>query len=86
MRRRRKRSDSKRKILKGFESRDRIHIFGQKSGSVICTDPDLDPDPDSDPSSTSKKSKKNLDFYYLYLDFLSLKNDLNVPTFKKYRR
>jgi hypothetical protein len=45
------------------------------SGSVIiCTDPD--------PSINKQKSKKNLDLYN-FLNFLSLKtdvNDLNVPS------
>jgi hypothetical protein len=43
---------------------------------------DPDPVPDPDPSSSCKNSKKNLDSYNfvtLY-DFLSLKNDVNVPS------
>jgi hypothetical protein len=50
-------------------------------------DPDLlvrgmDPDPALDPDPSScKNSKKNLDSYYFVnlFDFLSLKNDVNVP-------
>jgi hypothetical protein len=45
--------------------------------------PDLDPALDPDPSSTScKNNKKNLDAYYFVtlFDFLSLKNDVNVPS------
>jgi hypothetical protein len=49
--------------------------------------PDPDPlvrgmDPDPDPSSSCKNSKKNLDSYYFVtlFDFLSLKNDVNVPS------
>jgi hypothetical protein len=48
----------------------------------------LDPDPDQlvrglDPDpvlSTSKNSKKNLDSYCFLTSFLSLKNDVNVPS------
>jgi hypothetical protein len=38
-------------------------------------------DPDPDPSISSKNSKKKLDSYYFvtFFDFLSLKNDVNVP-------
>jgi hypothetical protein len=50
-------------------------------------DPDPDPlvrgmDPDPEPSIIMQKSKKNLDsFYFVTLsDFLSLKNDVNVPS------
>jgi hypothetical protein len=41
---------------------------------------DLDPDPD--PSINKQKSKKNLDFYnfQIFLDLLSLKTDVNVPS------
>jgi hypothetical protein len=45
------------------------------SGSVIiCSDSDL--------PSTSQKSKKPLDWYFFnpFFDFLSLKNDVNVPS------
>ncbi len=49
--------------------------------------PDPDPqvrgmDPDPDPSIIMQNSKKNHDFYYFetILDFLSLKNDVNVPS------
>ncbi len=48
--------------------------------------PDPDPNPlvrcmDSDPSIIRKKGKKNLDSYRFVttFDFLSLKNDVNVP-------
>jgi hypothetical protein len=60
--------------------RIRIHMF------LGLQDPDPDPlvrgmdlDPDSDPSIISKK---NLDsFYFMTLfDFLSLKNDIDVPS------
>ncbi len=51
--------------------------------------PDPDPlvrgmDPDPDPSII-KKCKKKLDSYYFVtlFDFLSLKNDVNVPTKSK---
>jgi hypothetical protein len=42
----------------------------------------MDPAPDPDPSISCKNSKKNLDsFYFVTLcDFLSLKNDVNVPS------
>jgi hypothetical protein len=42
----------------------------------------MDPDPASDPSIIMQNSKKNLDsFYFVTLfDFLSLKNDVNVPS------
>jgi hypothetical protein len=50
-------------------------------------DPDPDPlfrgmDPDPDPSTTMQNSKNNLDPYYIVtlFDFLSLKNDVNVPS------
>jgi hypothetical protein len=45
----------------------------------------LDPDPDQDPDPSiikkKKNSKKNLDSYCFvtFYDFLSLKNDVNVP-------
>jgi hypothetical protein len=43
---------------------------------------DPDPAPDTDPSIIMKNSKKNLDSYYFVtlFDFLSLKNDVNVPS------
>jgi hypothetical protein len=46
-------------------------------------DPALDPDPD--PSIIMQNSKKNLDSYYFVtlFDFLSLKNDVNVPSKSK---
>jgi hypothetical protein len=46
-----------------------LHVFGP---------PGVDPDPALDPSSSiiKQNSKKNLDSYCL--DFLSLKNDVNV--------
>ncbi len=42
----------------------------------------MDPAPGPDPLSSYKNSKKNLDSYYFVtlLDFLSLKNDVNVPS------
>jgi hypothetical protein len=42
----------------------------------------MDPAPDPDPSIIMRNSKKNLDSYYFVtlLDFLSLKNDVNVPS------
>ncbi len=42
----------------------------------------MDPDPDPSIVSSSKNSKKNLDCYYFatLFDFLSLKNDVNVPS------
>jgi hypothetical protein len=42
---------------------------------------DPDPQPDPDPSINMQKNKKNLESYYLVtlLDFLSLKNHVNVP-------
>jgi hypothetical protein len=41
----------------------------------------MEPAPDPDPSIIMQKSKKNLDSYYFVtlFDFLSLKNDVNVP-------
>ncbi len=49
--------------------------------------PDPDPhvrgmDPDPDPSIIMPNSKKNLHSYYFLtlFDFLSLKNDVNVPS------
>ncbi len=49
-------------------------------GSV--PDPNSDPDPPDPHVSSSKKSKKNLGptVLWLLLDFLSLKNDVNVPS------
>jgi hypothetical protein len=43
-------------------------------------DPALDPDPD--PSISMQKNKKNLESYYFVtlFDFLSLKNNVNVPS------
>jgi hypothetical protein len=44
------------------------------------------PDPDPDPSTIKRNSKKNLDSYCMFcllwilLDFLFLKNDVNVPS------
>jgi hypothetical protein len=63
-----------------FRSRiHRIHMF------LGLPDPDplvrgMDPDPD--PSIIMQNSKKNLDSYYFVtlFDFLSLKNDVNVPS------
>jgi hypothetical protein len=56
----------------------RIHMF------LSLPDPDplvrgMDPDPVL--LSSCKNSKKNLDSFYFvnFLDFLSLKNDVNVP-------
>ena len=45
-------------------------------------DPDPDPALDPDPSIIMQISKKNLDSYYFVtlIDFLSLKNDVNVPS------
>jgi hypothetical protein len=48
-------------------------------------DPDLlvrGIDPDPDPSIIMQNSKKNLDSYYFVtlFDFLSLKNEVNVPS------
>ncbi len=42
-------------------------------------------DPDPDPSIIMQNSKKNLDSYYFVtlFDFLSLKNDVNVPSKSK---
>jgi hypothetical protein len=42
----------------------------------------MDPDSAPDPDSSCKNSKKNLDSYYYVtlFDFLSLKNDVNVPS------
>jgi hypothetical protein len=49
--------------------------------------PDPDPlvrgmDSDPDPSIIMQNSKKNFDSYYFlsFFDFLSLKNDVNVPS------
>jgi hypothetical protein len=41
----------------------------------------MDPAPDPDTLSSYINSKKNLDSYYFvtHFDFLSLKNDVNVP-------
>jgi hypothetical protein len=51
------------------------------------SDPDPDPlvrgmDPDPDPSIIMQKSKKNLDscYFVTLFDFLSLKNDVIVPS------
>jgi hypothetical protein len=45
----------------------------------------MDPDPAPDPSIINKISKKNLDSFYFVtnFDFLSLKNDVNVPSKSK---
>jgi hypothetical protein len=42
----------------------------------------MDPASDPDPLSSCKNSKKNLDSYYFMtlFDFLSLKNNVNVPS------
>jgi hypothetical protein len=41
----------------------------------------MEPDPAPDPSITCKNSKKNLDYYFVTLfNFLSLKNEVNVPS------
>jgi hypothetical protein len=42
----------------------------------------MDPDPAPNPSIIMQNSKKNLDSYYFVtlFDFLSLKNDVNVPS------
>jgi hypothetical protein len=44
--------------------------------------PDPNPNPDPDPNQSSKNSKKNLDFYSFVtlFYFLSLKNDVKVPS------
>ncbi len=49
---------------------------------VRCMDPDPDPALDPDPSIIMQNSQKNLDSYYFVslLDFLSLKNDVNVAS------
>ncbi len=50
---------------------------------VTGMDPDPDPalDPDPDPSISCKNSKKTLDsYYFVTLDFLSLKNGVNVAS------
>ncbi len=72
------------------ESVHRSQEFKIVAGSVADPDPEdpyvlglPDPDPlvrdtDPDPSITSKNSKKNIDSYWY--DFLSLKNDVNVPS------
>jgi hypothetical protein len=41
----------------------------------------MDPDPTPDSSIIMQKSKKNFESYYFVtlFDFLSLKNDVNVP-------
>ena len=47
-------------------------------------DPDPDPalDPDPDPSIVMKNSNKNLDskYFVTLFDFLSLKNNVNIPS------
>ncbi len=68
---------------------------GSGSGSTgsTCGLPDPDPDPlvrgmdpdpalDPDPSIIIKNNKKNLESYYFVtlFDFLSLKNNVNVPS------
>ncbi len=61
----------------------RIHMFlGPPDPDPLVRGMDLDPNPDPDPSIITQNSKKNLDsFYYVTLfDFLSLKNDVNLPT------
>jgi hypothetical protein len=71
----------RKKAVLRIRIRIRIHRF------LGLPDPDPDPlargmDPDPDPLSLCKNRKKNLDSYYfvtLY-DFLSLKNDVNVPS------
>jgi hypothetical protein len=42
----------------------------------------MDPDPALDPDPSSCKNKKNLESYYFVtlFDFLSLKNNVNVPS------
>jgi hypothetical protein len=57
-------------------------FLGLPDPLVRGMDPDPDPALDPDPSSSCKNSKKNLDSYYFVnlFDFLSLKNDVNVPS------
>ncbi len=51
---------------------------------VTCMDPDPDPALDPDPSIIKQNCKKNLDsYYFVALDFLGLKNDVNVPSKSK---
>jgi hypothetical protein len=54
---------------------------------LVLPDPDplvrcMDPDPGPDPSIIMQIGKKHLDSYYFVtlIDFLSLKNDENVPS------
>ncbi len=54
---------------------------------VRCMDPDPAPDPDPDLLSASKNCKENLVCYryclVTFLDFLSLKNDVNVQVISR---
>jgi hypothetical protein len=64
----------------------RIHVFfGLPDPDPLVRGMDPDPALDPDPSiviSSCKNNKKNLESYYLVtlFDFLSLKNNLNVPS------
>jgi hypothetical protein len=62
------------------------HVYGPpRSGFISQRCGDRDPDPFIILLSSSKKSKKNLDSYCFVtsLDFLSMKNDVNVPYLQK---
>jgi hypothetical protein len=60
----------------GFGS---FHLQAKKLIRIRCTDADQDPDP------SIIKSKENLDFFCFlpFYDFLSSKNDVNVPSKRK---
>jgi hypothetical protein len=72
-----------------FRKRIRIHrihvFFGLPDPYPLIRGMDPDPALDPDPSiliSSCKNNKKNLESYYLVtlFDFLSLKNNVNVPS------
>jgi hypothetical protein len=58
------------------------HVLGLPDPDPLVRGMDPDPAPDPDPSIIMQNSKKNLDSYYFVtlFDFLSLKNDVNVPS------
>jgi hypothetical protein len=59
-------------------------FFGLPNPDPLVRGMDLDPDPALDPNLDpfTINNKKNLEFYYFvtFFDFLSLKNNVNVPS------
>ena len=57
-------------------------FFGLPDPDLLVRGMDPDPAPDTDPSIIMQINKKNLESYYFVtlVDFLSLKNNVNVPS------